>query len=85
MSGKRDKETLRFVLECLAHVAVILSVPAIAVQLVVQERARAADRAQQQQSQRASAAMNFIMLTNDPERTAVRATLSEPWEKIDVG
>jgi hypothetical protein len=77
-------ERLRFWLECAAHFAVIASVPFIAGQLYFQERARAADEAQQQQGQRVSAAMSFIQMANDPERTSVRATLSEPWEKLNV-
>ncbi len=77
-------ERLRFWLECAAHAAVIVSVPFIALQLVAQERARAADEARQQQSQRANASMSFIQMANDSERTSVRAILSEPWEKLDV-
>lgn len=77
-------EGLRFWLECLAHAAVIVSVPFIALQLLAQERAQAADEAQQQRIQRVNNAMSFIQMGNDPERTAVRAILSEPWEKIDV-
>lgn len=77
-------QRLRFVLECLSFVAVILAVPFFFIQQYREQNRQAEERRAQHQNLRAEAAMGFIQMANDAERWQVRAALTAPFENVDV-